>query len=77
MPKWRQIDALTGKNMTQRNVHTTARQAASALIREAREAGWLRARFEIKPDGSVTVDAGMAEPDSSDEFLNGDLRMRE
>jgi hypothetical protein len=77
MPKRWQIDALTGENMTQRNVHTIARQAASALIREAREAGWLRARFEIKPDGSVTVDAGMVEPDSNDEFLNGDLRMRE
>ena len=55
--------------------HTVAKQAVSALLREAREAGWLRAKFEIKPDGSVTVDAGMTDPEATDEFLSGDLRM--
>ena len=55
--------------------HTAAKQAVAALLREAREAGWLRAKFEIRPDGSVTVDAGMTEPGVSDEFLSGDLRM--
>ncbi|OWV55194.1 hypothetical protein CDZ97_23820 [Mameliella alba] len=55
--------------------HTAAKQAVAALLREAREAGWLRARFEIKPDGSVTVDAVMSDTDAADEFLSGDLRM--
>ena len=54
---------------------TVAKQAVAALLREAREAGWLRARFEIKPDGSVTVDAVMSDSDAADEFLSSDLRM--
>ena len=37
--------------MTKASVQTKAKQAASAFIREAREAGWQRAKFEIKPDG--------------------------
>ena len=45
------------------------------FIREAREAGWLRAKFEIKPDGSVTVDAGMVDPEAADDSLSSDLRM--
>ena len=45
--------------MTKASVQTKAKQAASAFIREAREAGWQRAKFEIKPDGSVIVDANM------------------
>lgn len=61
--------------MSNVTVHTKAKQAASAFIREAREAGWLRAKFEIKPDGSVTVDAGMVVPEAADDFLSGDLRM--
>lgn len=52
-----------------------ARQTMAALLREARAAGWARVRGEIKPDGSVTVDAGMIDPDSDDDFLNSDLRM--
>lgn len=63
--------------MANKSVHTSARQAAVLLIREAREAGWLRAKFEIKPDGSVTVDAGMVEPEAQDDFLSSDLRMGE
>lgn len=55
--------------------HTIAKNTVAALMREAREAGWVRARFEIKPDGSVTVDAGMVDPDAADDFLNSDLRM--
>ena len=50
---------------------------ASAFIREAREAGWQRAKFEIKPDGSVIVDANMVAPEAADDFLNSDLRMGE
>ena len=61
--------------MSNVTVHTKAKQAASAFIREAREAGWLRAKFEIKPDGSVTVDAGMVDSVVADDFLSGDLRM--
>jgi hypothetical protein len=47
----------------------------AALIREARSAGWARVKGEIKPDGSVTVDAGMVDPDATDDFLASDLRM--
>lgn len=47
----------------------------AALIREARAAGWARVKGEIKPDGSVTVDAGMVDPGTADDFLSGDLRM--
>lgn len=54
---------------------TTAKKTVTALIREARAAGWVRARFEIKPDGSVTVDAGMVDPEGGDDFLNSDLGM--
>jgi Tfp pilus assembly protein PilW len=63
--------------MTKASVQTKARQAASAFIREAREAGWQRAKFEIKPDGSVIVDANMVAPEAADDFLNSDLRMGE
>jgi len=54
---------------------TIARQTMAALIREARSAGWARVKGEIKPDGSVTVDAGMVDPDAADDFLASDLRM--
>lgn len=54
---------------------TIARQTMAALIREARAAGWVRVRGEIKPDGSVTVDAGMADHNDADDFLASDLRM--
>ncbi|SFB82027.1 hypothetical protein [Tropicimonas isoalkanivorans] len=54
---------------------TVAKNTAAALMREARAAGWARARFEIKPDGSVIVDAGMVDQDSDDNFLASDLRM--
>lgn len=56
---------------------TIARQTATALMRETRLAGWARVKFEIKPDGSVTVDAGMVDPDGADDFLNAELRMGE
>ena len=56
---------------------TIARQTMAALLREAREAGWARIKGEIKPDGSVSVDAGMTEPEGGDDFLSGDLRMGE
>jgi len=52
-----------------------ARNTVAALIREAREAGWRRAKFEIKPDGSVTIDAAMADPEGGDDFLGTDLRI--
>lgn len=61
--------------MRETRPYTAARQAVSALLREARDAGWVRAKFEIKPDGSVIVDAGMADPEARDEFLSNDLRM--
>lgn len=63
--------------MTTASIQTKAKQAASAFIREAREAGWQRAKFEIRPDGSVVVDANMITAESGDDFLNSDLRMGE
>ena len=57
------------------NPQTVARQTMAALIREARTAGWARVKGEIRPDGSVTVDAGMVDPDARDDFLASDLRM--
>lgn len=63
--------------MTKASAQKKAKQAASAFIREAREAGWQRAKFEIKPDGSVIVDANMVAAEVADDFLNSDLRMGE
>lgn len=62
--------------MAKLSTQSAAKNAVAALIHEAREAGWVRARFEIKPDGSVTLDAGMVDhQDASDDFLNSELRM--
>ena len=61
--------------MTKTTFQTRAKQAVSSLLRDARDAGWVRAKFEIKPDGSVTVDAGMGDPSGGDDFLESDLRM--
>ncbi|WP_076531728.1 hypothetical protein [Roseovarius nanhaiticus] len=55
---------------------TAAKRAVAALLRETREAGWVRAKFEIKPDGSVTIDAAMSDAEPLDDFLENDLRMR-
>ncbi|WP_050525517.1 hypothetical protein [Pseudorhodobacter aquimaris] len=52
-----------------------AKTLAAALMREARAAGWLQARLEVKLDGSVTIDAAMNGPESHDDFLSSDLRM--
>ncbi|MCV6595959.1 MAG: hypothetical protein OIF40_02580 [Mangrovicoccus sp.] len=52
-----------------------AKQVVSALISEARKAGWLRAKFEIRPDGSVTIEAAMTEDLDEDDFFFADLRM--
>lgn len=57
------------------NPVTQAKSIAATLIRETRAAGWVRAKFEIRPDGSVTVDAGMTDPEGGDDFLTSDLRM--
>ncbi len=61
--------------MANSSPQTMARNTVIALLREAREAGWVRAKFEIKPDGSVTVDAGMKTLEGGDDFLASDLRM--
>ncbi|MFS4582468.1 hypothetical protein [Phaeobacter sp. C3_T13_0] len=49
----------------------------SAPIPEALPSGWQRAKFGIKPDGSVIVDANMVAAEAADDFLNSDLRMGE
>ena len=54
---------------------TNARNTATALIREARVAGWARGKVEIKPDSTVCVDVGMADLDNDDDFLSDDLRL--
>ncbi|QOL81090.1 hypothetical protein [Pseudooceanicola spongiae] len=54
---------------------TQAKNTVAALIREARAAGWVRARFEIRPDGSVTVEANMIDQEGGDDFLESELRM--
>lgn len=61
--------------MTKTTIQTKAKQAVSTLLRDARDAGWSRAKFEMKPDGSVTVDAVMADAEEADDFLSGDLRI--
>lgn len=63
--------------MTKTTIQTRAKQAVSSLLRDARDAGWVRAKFEIKPDGSVTVEAGMLDPAETDDFLGKNLRMGE
>lgn len=52
-----------------------AKQAAMAIIEAARSAGWTRARLEVKPDGSYSIDTQMGGSDDDDDFLSGDLRM--
>lgn len=54
---------------------TQAKNIVASLLRDARDAGWARAKFEIKPDGTISLDAGMTDPEGGDDFLNGDLRM--
>lgn len=54
---------------------TQAKTTAVTLLRETRAAGWLRAKIEIKPDGTISLDAGMTDTPGGDDFLSGDLRM--
>lgn len=54
---------------------TQAKQNAVALIQAARAAGWARARFELKPDGTTIIDASMTEADGGDNFTDADMRM--
>lgn len=61
--------------MSSRSPQSNARQTASVLLRDARTAGWLRVKCEIKPDGSVMMEVGMNNPESDDDFLENDLRM--
>lgn len=58
-----------------RSVQAAAKQTVASLLRDAREAGWLKASFEIKPDNSILVVAEMTDQDGADDFLSGDLRM--
>jgi hypothetical protein len=54
---------------------THAKTTVAALLRDARAAGWVCARFEIKFDGSIMIDVGMVDPESRDDFLSPNLRM--
>lgn len=53
----------------------SAKNLATALLHEARAAGWARAKLEVRPDGSVIVDAGMVDLNGDDDFMSRDLRM--
>lgn len=57
------------------SLQTKAKNTATALVREARSAGWERVKLEIRPDGCVTVDAGMEEIDGQDDFSNCEMKM--
>lgn len=48
---------------------------ASALLREARQAGWMQVQVKLDPDNSVTVLASMHDQEQVDDFLGGNLRM--
>ncbi|MEM1299535.1 MAG: hypothetical protein AAGH68_09670 [Pseudomonadota bacterium] len=61
--------------MSNRSPQTNAKNTAAALLQAARDAGRARPKFEIKPDGSITLDAGMHEGEDDDDFLSADLRM--
>lgn len=61
--------------MSKMTPQSKAKQAAIALIRATREAGWLKAKFEIKPDGCLIVDAEMVDRESLDDFYSSELRM--
>lgn len=58
-----------------KSTRTVAKETGIAVLREARSAGWLRARVEWKPDGSVILDAAMSDVLEQDDFDNVDLRM--
>ncbi len=55
--------------------HTFAKNAAKELVREAKSAGWERVKLEIKPDGCLTLNAGMEEIDGQDDFFDCEMRM--
>ncbi|WP_420344996.1 hypothetical protein [Paenirhodobacter sp.] len=55
--------------------HSSAKKAAMSFIREAREVGWARVRFSLRPDGTVDVDLSMIDQEGGDDFLDADLRM--
>lgn len=57
------------------NPQTNARNTMAALLLAARDAGWARITGEIRPDGSVTVDAGMDKPQKDEDFFDSNLRM--
>ncbi|MTH77573.1 hypothetical protein [Paracoccus aestuariivivens] len=52
-----------------------AKQTAIAFLREARAAGWSRAKIEYRPDGTLLVDASMAEAETHDDFESTSMRM--
>lgn len=58
------------------NPQTRARPLANSFIHEARAAGWRHFSVEVKPDGSVIVNAHMPQCDEPDDFLSEDLRMK-
>lgn len=57
------------------NPYTEAKKAVIAILKEARDSGWVRTSFEIKPDGTLQFEVGMTEMEQADDFLSSDLRM--
>ncbi len=48
--------------------HSKNKATAIALLRGAREAGWLKARILWAPDGTMSIDASMTEDTGSDDI---------
>lgn len=61
--------------MATSNPQTNARNTMAALLLAARDAGWARITGEIRPDGSITVDAEMDKFHKDENFFESNLRM--
>lgn len=52
-----------------------AKNVGIAFLKEARAAGWARAKIQYSPDGSVSLDASMADENAADDFDTDNLKM--
>lgn len=55
--------------------HTAAKQTVSAFIHECRTAGWRQVSIDMKPDGTVRINANMGEEGSLEDFDVPNMRM--
>lgn len=61
--------------MSNASPHSVQRKTAATLLAAARNAGWARVTFNLRPDGSVTIDAGMVDDETRDDFDSANLKM--